>query len=77
MSEWIATADKEPPKDGTRFLGYDPVLLGAVICEWRHGAWWADADSQGGGGYGNTELTHWMPLPEPPNSNNKTSGTEK
>lgn len=63
MSEWkpIETA----PKDGTEIV----ALVSGVpyIVSWTtHGKqhaepWWRDRE-----GYGLTEPTHWMPLPDPP-----------
>jgi hypothetical protein len=59
----IETAPK-----GTWLIGYNPELLGVCFVIWDEydSGWYADASSQDGSGYYNVELTHWMPLPEPP-----------
>ena len=58
----IATA----AKDGRKILGFDPSLLGIVIAEWDGSGWYVDKASQDGLGFENTPLTHWAPLPDPP-----------
>ena len=60
------------PRDGTAFLGFIPERGGYVACqtmqvmawsEWGGGIW----ETTGGGGkYSNRQVTHWQPLPEPP-----------
>jgi len=59
------------PKDGRRVLVWidDPKLLrdGYPICFAR--LWFYDDGSLGGGAEGfngKWDITHWMPLPEPP-----------
>ena len=62
MSEWqpIETA----PKDGTEVLGFVSSDTGAddffaVICFWEN-QWRVSSVLDA------TDVTHWMPLPEPP-----------
>ena len=61
------------PKDGTEILGYVPMsMLEAMGDTFESGpfyyvCWWNSSD----GGFetdecGSLELSHWMPLPEPP-----------
>lgn len=62
---------KTAPKDGTRILGYFPRNKGFVArldvqpivwTGWGGGCW----ETLGGGRPLDNEITHWMPLPEPP-----------
>jgi Protein of unknown function (DUF551) len=53
------------PKDGRQILAFE-VDLGICIAEWAYCDWYLDRDSQGGAGYNDVTLTHWMPLPEAP-----------
>jgi len=59
------------PKDGTRVLGYFPGMAGYASrldvqsiawTGWGGGAW----ETIGGGKPLGSEITHWMPLPLPP-----------
>jgi len=59
------------PKDGTRVLGYFPGMAGYASrldvqsiawTGWGGGAW----ETIGGGKPLSSEITHWMPLPLPP-----------
>lgn len=63
MSEWqpIETA----PKDGNEILLW-VVDLGARPAFWENDVWCSPVD--GHTMYGNGEVSHWMPLPEPPQS---------
>lgn len=67
MSKWLPI--ETAPKDGTEFLGYNPDLFGVCLAQWDTKGWFVDKDAQGGGGFENVELTHWMPLPKPPGPN--------
>ena len=69
MSEW-RTIDSAP-KDGSAFLGYIPSRRGRIargdVCPmhwsgWGGGTW----DSSTSGHHIHEEVTHWMPLPQPP-----------
>lgn len=57
MSEWktIETA----PRDGKTILVWGPEAKSVFTDWWSNGKWF-DASFDG------RELTHWMPLPEPP-----------
>lgn len=74
MSEWISVKDKLPKADGEYIVyaqdenspsgegvWYDNVV---VVAEYAFGIWWwwdngTDFDVT-------NNITHWMPLPEPP-----------
>lgn len=66
--EWqpIETA----PKDGTRFLTYEPshygIRIGRAFIRADHDDWLSHVDQHGGSSKGGARPTHWMPLPEPP-----------
>ena len=52
--QWIPVS-KQLPEDGVRVLVYDGVLVYDADYSYDYGAWeWG------------AEVTHWMPLPEPP-----------
>ena len=60
-SEWISVDDRYPDNraDVLIYAGYTEVgFLG------NDGHWWDDM-----GEYKITKVSHWMPLPEPPNGN--------
>ena len=67
------------PKDATKILVYDRIGQTIFAAEWVHSLWMADkdhleVDCNGycyGGRVSDTrnqerDVTHWMPLPEPP-----------
>ena len=57
MSEWISVEDQAPPRNG-EYLTYNPYSIYCCIqvnCFYRPK--WESSN-----GY----VTHWMPLPEPP-----------
>lgn len=53
------------PKDGTRILAYWRSWVTIALWNLRVNNWqeWPDGDFDTGG-----ELTHWMPLPDPPSA---------
>lgn len=71
MSEWVSVEDKNPSKNGNYLVCVDGVVcdfpfkwvvnhwkefkLGYGLQEDTHG-WWHTSQN----------VTHWMPLPEPP-----------
>lgn len=65
MNDWISVNDKMPD-DETVVLVFapedksEPVWLGYFVSELNV---WSDPT----GAYIDEEITHWMPLPEPPN----------
>ena len=63
MSEWISVKDKKPPLD-TPILGVFPCLFGGsqVFEVERINKTW----TQNPAGSKRRDMTHWMPLPEPP-----------
>lgn len=70
MADW-RTIDDGAPKDGTAVLGYLPGKRGFVTAQDRIPIYW----SGWGGGCWTTicgghlqswEVTHWQPLPAPP-----------
>ncbi len=51
------------PKDGTPFIAWDSKEESACFC------WWIDDGNEGspnGYGFEPQDVTHWMPLPQPP-----------
>lgn len=71
--EWISVKDREPPKDKS-FLAY----TGNEFCvsEWiisprnsldKRGWWVCSNSCDCCSGCCGVQITHWMPLPEPPN----------
>lgn len=58
MNNWISVEDKKP-NTHDRVLCYSPFLakseLGGITIQWG----WCCKKR-------NTDITHWMPLPEPP-----------
>lgn len=66
MSEWIKISDSLP-KNGQCVSISDGVLTGV----WRYSGWWPDFDGKGCASTSDPRqlirnITHWMPLPEPP-----------
>ena len=62
MSEWISVDNKMPSEDVTVLLwaqGY--WAQGYSVGFYQHGQWLDEADHEIMQG-----VTHWMPLPEPP-----------
>lgn len=72
--QWISVEDKEPPKDGTPFLCYDPNISDSFPCAKIYVVQWVGPCIYNEGGfreaggecYFRWEPTHWMPLPNPP-----------
>lgn len=73
MSEWISVKDKLPKENGTYivythdgnsatgWIWYDDVV---VVAEYTFGIWWW---CENGNDFDITNnVTHWMPLPDPP-----------
>ena len=54
--DWISVDDRLPEKGDLVNI----VKGGAVVCGFYDGEWW-DINGRRGG-----DVTHWMPLPEPP-----------
>jgi len=71
MNEWISVKDKEFPKNG-KFLAINKELDQAVVYydyayEYLVRGRWFGFCEYGCGGYDTFEnITHWMPLPNPP-----------
>lgn len=65
MSDWISVKDRMPPK-AARFQEYIVYVGKAVTVAWLdsdNGEWlWVTDPERVFDG----EVTHWMPLPEPP-----------
>jgi len=66
ISEWISVEDRLPEKRGS-YLVYSPAYYGMTIMEYYldmdgYARWWFDDSSPTSGN------THWMPLPDPPES---------
>ena len=67
MSEWISVNDRLPRDGRYLTIRYDQVTHSsfADILWFERGDWW-------NGHYpGNYSVTHWMPLPEPPEEEQK------
>lgn len=57
MSEWISVRDRLPEENGDYLVALDDGYIGVTWYSADEGFdLWADAG----------EVTHWMPLPEPP-----------
>lgn len=81
MTEWrdIATA----PKDGTDFLAYDPIAALPVAMRWQAysqedreeigelGYWSYSEELLNEADPAGAQPTHWMPLPAPPENEDK------
>ena len=75
--EWVYPADWRPvssaPKDGTRILGFGMLAwetaVGAATVRWDtfNHHWICDPNEASEYSPEECSLTHWMPLPEPPN----------
>lgn len=74
MNKWISVKDKEPPKDGTPFLCYDPnqidnfPLATIYVVHFEKETTYSNEGyiEVGGECYFRWNPTHWMPLPESP-----------
>ena len=63
MPEWISTKDRLPEDTDRFYLAYMPRYHEYIIAEHEGDGVWADrADLANVTG----DVTHWMPLPEPP-----------
>lgn len=58
VQEWISVEERLPKMDENPVLA---VFCGIVNPAWCHGAKWELPS-----GFITKEITHWMPLPEPP-----------
>jgi hypothetical protein len=66
MSEWISVEDELPEKSGYVFVVHKSNLPFVA----SYGVWGEEFTVVGGGEDSVVhEVTHWMPLPEPPNNN--------
>ncbi|QHJ82515.1 MAG: hypothetical protein [Caudoviricetes sp.] len=66
MSDWIKVSDRMP-SNGQCVSISDGHLVGV----WRYRGWWPDFDGNGCASTSDPlhlikNITHWMPLPEPP-----------
>lgn len=80
-TKWISVEDRLPGKQ------HDWVLVACKfipegwrgvphIAEFRNGVWWADCHDAPLAKAG-VEVTHWMPLPEPPDMRGKENGYDR
>lgn len=64
---WISVED-ELPKEQDWYLCYNDVEDGSEVLHWEgDGNVWMDNDWH----YKSKEITHWMPLPQPPRKEDK------
>ena len=62
MNKWISVKDKMPEIYDTCLVAYHGrVVLGKCM-----GDYWFYSDDVGGYSYHTLEITHWQPLPQPP-----------
>lgn len=63
MPGWISVKDRLPEKDGVYLAFYDGYTVSSVWYERgrEHSEWTDDYEE-----YCDLDVTHWMPLPEPP-----------
>ena len=68
MGDWISVDDRLPEESGY-VMAVHKSNLPFVVCYGVYG----DEFTVVGGGEGSVvhEVTHWMPLPEPPNTDSK------
>lgn len=65
MSEWISVKDRLPPEDELILVVYEKKVT--VGSRWKSGLAIFDWEYTGDGQWvPNEEITHWMPLPKPP-----------
>lgn len=65
MDNWINVNEQLPPKDDDGF-GEEYLVYGAgsvSTLNFKKGKWWSDVLDMY---ISNDVITHWMPLPEPP-----------
>lgn len=68
MSEWVSVRDRLP-EIGVEVLVYDCGFMGVwSLNKTDQGVFWEDGH---GDQYSVDEVTHWMPLPEPPEEGRK------
>jgi hypothetical protein len=66
VSEWISVKDKLPDcgdvkDENLGWLVYRPKATSKIfLTTFVHPSWWKDENGT------SAEITHWMPLPEPP-----------
>ena len=62
MSGWISVKERLPEKDtSVLFSDKESVFLGFLLSDMGHDPFWSSYDY-----LENHNITHWMPLPEPP-----------
>lgn len=60
QSEWISVTERMPEQEGTYLVCSCEYNQMMTRCSFYHdGVWWF-------GNFDNYTVTHWMPLPEPP-----------
>ena len=70
MSEWISVKDRLP-KYGKRVLTYTPGMANQITVD-AYDRYYVDVDDEWyegwryRGNHAKNNITHWMPLPEPP-----------
>lgn len=72
VNRWIPCSERLPEKN-VEVLAYSPYWGKIVVAMWGGEYWleqWTDDDLE------QSEITHWMPLPEPPESEVQDDETE-
>ena len=66
MSEWISVEDGLPENDVEVLITDGDMVLGGCWLDWgcHNGLYWNTHNEEKF--YALSEVTHWMPLPEPP-----------
>ena len=66
MTDWIRCEDEQPGEVSVLAWGPEIGMWVATRLVFEHGPHWIGDDS----GFEDDEVTHWMPLPEPPTEAN-------
>lgn len=70
MAEWVSVKDRMP-RYNQHVLTFSPNMAMPIIVGEYYGYWGEDDDEWYEGWSYNREVTHWMPLPEPPKGERK------
>ena len=65
MSEWISVKERLP-RQNTGVLTFAPKMAMPIVVDWYNGYYGEDDGEWYEGWQTGRNITHWMPLPEPP-----------